>query len=202
MLGNAGIAGLNLSDLLTGNAPFVEMGDIKMIRLFVILMLVMGSVDAASFRVASDGPVMAYFVGASAAYENRMTANFDGPTADAPFISNRSSFGDSFSYGSHAAGEQVIFVNNVLDTGNWFYSLNEFNDDGFNHIFASQFSLPDGTPAVFIGFEDIYGLGDRDFNDNMAIFTNVTMVPIPEPSTYAMLLVGLGLIGFTMRRAK
>lgn len=179
---------------------FMEKKMFKKLLAVLVLSVVMVGVHAASFRVASDGPVMAYFVGASAAYENRMTANFDGPTADAPFISNRSSFGDSFSYGSHAAGEQVIFVNNVLDTGNWFYSLNEFNDDGFNHIFASQFSLPDGTPAVFIGFEDIYGLGDRDFNDNMAIFTNIALVP--EPSTYAMLLVGLGLIGFTMRRAK
>lgn len=31
---------------------------------------------------------------------------------------------------------------------------------------------------------------------------NINISPIPEPETYAMLLVGLGLVGFTMRRRK
>ncbi|MDP1559216.1 MAG: FxDxF family PEP-CTERM protein [Nitrosomonas sp.] len=31
---------------------------------------------------------------------------------------------------------------------------------------------------------------------------NVSISPIPEPETYAMLLVGLGLVGFTLRRRK
>lgn len=35
-----------------------------------------------------------------------------------------------------------------------------------------------------------------DFNDSMAMFSNVVMVPVPEPSSIAMLLAGLGLLGF------
>jgi hypothetical protein len=31
---------------------------------------------------------------------------------------------------------------------------------------------------------------------------NISIAPIPEPETYAMLLVGLGLVGFTLRRRK
>lgn len=202
---NAGIAGLNLSDLLTGNAPLVEMGDIKMIRLFVVLMLVMGSANAASFRVANDGPVMGYFVGATAGYESTMFALI-GPVdhmivADG-FHNHSANLGDSKNLGTFESGDSFLPFLNVHTTGYFYGSTPNSNLDNLNHIFASQFSLPDGTPAVFIGFEDIYGLGDRDFDDNMVIFTNVMMAPVPEPSTYAMLLVGLGLIVFTMRRAK
>jgi len=62
--------------------------------------------------------------------------------------------------------------------------------------------LPNGslsafTPVIFMGFEDLMGGGDMDFNDNMAMFSNVIMVPVPEPSAIAMLLAGLGLLGFT-----
>lgn len=176
-----------------------------MIRLFVIFMLVMGSVNAASFRVASDGPVNAFYAGSSAGYESNFFALIgDGSPLPAfsGFSNKSANIGDFKNLGSFHEDDYFVPVLHVITTGHFYNSFAESNPDNLNHIFASQFSLPDGTPAVFIGFEDIYGLGDRDFNDNMAIFTNVTMVPIPEPSTYAMLLVGLGLIGFTMRRAK
>ncbi|OIR03162.1 PEP-CTERM motif protein [mine drainage metagenome] len=50
------------------------------------------------------------------------------------------------------------------------------------------------------------GSGDRDFND-MVIGVNINcppvpVSPVPEPKTYAMLLAGLGLVGFTALRRK
>jgi hypothetical protein len=45
-----------------------------------------------------------------------------------------------------------------------------------------------------------------DYNDEAFVFTNVSVSlseqvsPVPEPETYAMLLVGLGLMAFTIRR--
>lgn len=202
MRGNAGIADWNLNDLLTGNAPLVEMGDIKMIRLFVVLMLVMGSVNAASFRVASDGPVNAFYAGSSAGYESNFFAligPIDHMTVADGFSNKSANIGDFKHLGSFESGDSFLPFLNVRTTGYFYGSNPASNLDGLNHIFASQFTLPDGTSAVFIGFEDIYGLGDRDFNDNMVIFTNMALVP--EPSTYAMLLVGLGLIVFTRLRA-
>lgn len=62
-LGNAGIAGLNLGDLLTGNVPLVEMGDIKMIRLFVILMLVTGCDDNAYAAIPEPSTYAMLLVG-------------------------------------------------------------------------------------------------------------------------------------------
>ncbi len=177
----------------------------KKLLAVLVLSVVMVGVHAASFRVASDGPVNAFYAGSSAGYESNFFALIgDGSPLPAfsGFSNKSANIGDFKNLGSFHEDDYFVPVLHVITTGHFYNSFAGSNPDGFNHIFASQFSLPDGTPAVFIGFEDIYGLGDRDFNDNMAIFTNVTMVPIPEPSTYAMLLVGLGLIGFTMRRAK
>ena len=167
--------------------------------LLSILLMSAFNVGAMTFKVVNDGEVGAYFVGANAGYENRMTANFSDPTMDAPFISNRSATGSYFSFGNHLAGSDVVFVNNVIDTGDWFYSITDFNDDSLPHMLYSSFNLFAGTPrsipVLLIGFEDIYGLGDRDFNDNVVLFTNISAA-VPEPSTYIMLLFGLLLIMF------
>lgn len=162
--------------------------------LFVVMVIWTSSfVQAARFTVANDGEVGAYFVGASAAYENKMTANFSDFTLDAPFISNRSPIGEYFSFGQHEAGASVVIVDHVVNTNNWFYSLTDFNDDNLPHIQYSSFTLNDGTPILIVGFEDILGLGDRDFNDNVVMFTNV-MSAVPEPETYLLLLIGLSFL--------
>ena len=43
----------------------------------------------------------------------------------------------------------------------------------------------------------LYQLGDQHTSQNL-----ITLSPVPEPETYAMLLVGLGLIGLTMLQRK
>lgn len=173
--------------------------------LFYIAVAILGitvnvAANAAMFKVVTDGPVIGYFQGSTADYHNEMTANFSDPTIDAPFISNRSVIGDSFDYGIHQAGSQVVFVNHVIDTNDWFYSTLKFNDDGLDHVHAHNLTLPDGTKAVFVGFEDLRNGGDFDFDDHSAIFTNVVMAPVPEPSTYLMLLAGLLLLYLSRNR--
>jgi len=48
-----------------------------------------------------------------------------------------------------------------------------------------------GTPAQFSGV---------DAGTILASVTSVTVTPVPEPETYAMMLAGLGLVGFAARR--
>lgn len=50
-----------------------------------------------------------------------------------------------------------------------------------------------------LGYDDVGAGPDRDFDD-MVIGVNVT--PVPEPEIYAMMAVGLGLMGWVGRRRK
>jgi len=56
-----------------------------------------------------------------------------------------------------------------------------------------------GIPAgTYVGFEDLRGGGDFDYDDETFVFTHVAV--IPEPEAYAMLLIGLSVIGSVIRR--
>ena len=55
-----------------------------------------------------------------------------------------------------------------------------------------------GNFDYILGFNDP-GRRDRDFDD-MVVGMNLT--PIPEPSTYALMLAGLGAVGFLARRRR
>ena len=89
----------------------------------------------------------------------------------------------------------------VRNTGNTFYSgSGAGNPDGIAHANVINNWAPGRT---FVGFEDLFGGGDFDYDDNNFSFTNVaTTQPVPEPETYAMLLAGLGLLGMQARRRK
>lgn len=142
--------------------------------------------EARSLQVASDGEVTAYYVGGSASYDLNMFAYTGGvspmPMYDLPE--------GNLTLGTFSAGDYFGLRTNVADTGDNWWDDKTGNSDGLEHYFLSSFSLPDGTAALFVGVEDLYGGGDMDYNDQMYVFTNV-MVAVPEPSTYAMLIAGL-----------
>lgn len=165
--------------------------------LIFVLMALSFSANALRFEVVDDGLVSGYFQGATADYENLMNAKFSDGSVHNPYMSNRVDVGTQFDHGFHHAGAEVIFAMRVLDTSEWYYSTPRFNDDGINHIHAHNLTLPDGTKAVYVGFEDIFNGGDRDFNDHSAIFTNIQISPVPEPSTYMMLIAGLLLVAYS-----
>lgn len=171
--------------------------------LIIVLMFIATSVDATRFEVASDGQVSGYFVGQSAEFENIIGLKFGSqPLEVTPTINNHTaSIGDYTSFGSRTDGDSVDFYDFVTNTYDLWSSNNQRNYDGFNHFYHSDFTLPDGTPAILVGFEDIKGGGDHDFNDAMVVFTNIHAIPpVPEPSTYAMMLVGLLGLMFTAKR--
>ncbi len=182
--------------------------------LLAVFMLVMSSSFAVRFQVANDGPVTGYFAGATAEYSSFMNAKFDTSTLpgspmdnpfDNPYVSNHVAIGTNYFWGNYDAGTQVIFNMRVMDTSEWFYSQKEFNSDGLEHLYYQAFTDSNGVPSLYVGWEDIKGLGDKDFNDGSIIFQNVMVDPtsipaIPEPETYMMMLLGLGLIGFTLRK--
>jgi hypothetical protein len=118
--------------------------------------------------------------------------------------------------GSVNAGDSLVFVLHNLSLGLDAYSnpsLNvPYDDDGsvgHNHIYSTSYTATSpvfGTVPVgtYVAFEDIpFPLSDFNYDDESFVFTNVSTVSsVPEPETYAMLLAGLGLLGFAGRRRK
>ncbi len=156
---------------------------------------------------------------------------YDLVTLDLGINTVNGSLASSCSSGSCNQGDgsdsQDSFVIHV-SAGNQIDSLfvstsNVFGPDGFTASFAMDES-PDHTPVAWdyylplgstssnivltpIGAGEyslsLYGQGafdDGPYSLNYRIEMNVSAVP--EPETYAMLLAGLGLVGFAVRRRK
>ncbi|SOD18623.1 DUF4114 domain-containing protein [Nitrosomonas ureae] len=168
-----------------------------------------------TFTATTTGYIGAYFQSSSASYTNTLSLLVNGvvtPQSSLGVLNNQTSnVGDYVNLGYVNAGDILTFQMKVLDTGDIWNSNSASNADGVNHIYSTGFSgdtalgIPAGT---YVGFEDIQGGGDFDYNDQAFIFTNISTLaekhisPVPEPETYAMLLIGLGLVAFTVRSRK
>lgn len=149
---------------------------------------------AGSFTVGQAGSVEATFLGHTAAYSNDLFFSVDGVNWSFIFNNHSTPVGQTVSLGNFAAGTELLFSIYVNNTGDTFFSGNGSNNaDGLVHV-ASE-TIGDVT---YVGFEDLYGGGDLDYDDVRYSFKNVTAVP--EPETWAMMVAGLGLAGLASRR--
>ncbi|WP_295629263.1 PEP-CTERM sorting domain-containing protein [uncultured Nitrosomonas sp.] len=170
-----------------------------------------------TFTATTTGYIGAYFQSSSASYTNTLSLLVNGvvtPESSLGVLNNQtSSVGDFVNLGYVNVGDVLTFQLNVLDTGNVWNSNSASNADGMNHVYSTGFSGDEvlGIPAgTYVGFEDLFGGGDLDYNDQAFVFTNINtssllaenISPVPEPETYALLLVGLGLIAFAARSRK
>ncbi len=102
--------------------------------------------------------------------------------------------GDFVDLGRFDAGTQLDFflIANGAAGGTTTYSTqSSMNADGINHVVAFAYGLKD-SPYIILGFEDLYGGGDRDFNDVLFAIdigrVNLTaLTATPEPSTFLVL---------------
>ena len=65
------------------------------------------------------------------------------------------------------------------------------------------FYVPDGATRLFLGYADGYaysGLPGAYYDNAGATKVSFSVSAVPEPETYAMMLAGLGLLGFAARR--
>lgn len=144
--------------------------------------------------VASTGDVVLTFLSKDADYLNDL---FLAGIAT-PILNNQSAVsGAQFNLGTFQAGTQLNFSVFVHNTNNTFYNgAASLNPD--NQIHAAYSSVIGNS--VTIGFEDLFAGGDTDYNDLVFSLNNVYVAAVPEPETYAMLTMGLGLIGWASRR--
>lgn len=163
--------------------------------------------QAYTFTAQNTGDITAYFAGSDAAYTNELTLLVNGVATNILGLNTHASgYGAMINFGSVNAGDVLVFeMVNITpgDTGPW-YSTMALNNDGMQHIYSASYAGDNLIPAgTLVGFEDLAGGGDFDYNDENFVFTNVaTAVNVPEPGSLALLGLGLAGVGFCRRRAR
>jgi hypothetical protein len=121
-------------------------------------------------------------------------------------------FGDTVDLGVFEAGTNIGFWlqgNGFNDpNGHTYYTLDHLNPDGFRHVAMIADPV---NERVVMGFEDLYNLGDQDFND--IVFTlsaspfsalDISTLPTgaPEAGPLATALICASLFGIYARRRR
>lgn len=93
------------------------------------------------------------------------------------FLATNRDDGTVIDLGEFNAGEELIFRLSTPEEYSYFTGPAGRNPDGLAHARVDAFS-----GYAIVGFEDIYGGGDQDYNDCVFRFENV----VPAPGALAM----------------
>ncbi|NHZ90355.1 PEP-CTERM sorting domain-containing protein [Massilia sp. CCM 8733] len=117
-------------------------------------------------------------------------------------------FIDNYSFTLAQAGEFAAGIFSVTGSAKTGLDITEFNlIDSTGSLFGGtllstgatdQWSL--STSSLNAGTYTLQVKGSILGNTVGRYSTNIALAPVPEPETYAMMLAGLGLLGFTARR--
>jgi hypothetical protein len=88
---------------------------------------------------------------------------------------------DPVTIGPYPAGAELVFEIRVPGQGTFQIGPGSRNPDGLAHAVVT----PDGTNSFIVGFEDLLGGGDRDYDDNMFRFTG-SLAPVVPPDCSAL----------------
>jgi PEP-CTERM motif len=161
------------------------------------------AVPSYNFTASSTGNITAYFYTSDAGDTEEVSMLVNGVATGIFGLNNHTSaVGEAFNLGPVAAGDEIEFFIADLSTGVDWYSNAADNSDGANHAYATAYTggvsaIPVGT---YLGFEDRGTGGDYDYNDDQFVFTNVASSVVapgtPEPSTWAMMVLGFAGLGY------
>ena len=159
--------------------------------------------------IATGGDVVVTFVSNGAGYTSDLY--LDGPVGDglgSIFNNSTTPISTSLNLGAFLAGTELIFRLEVRNTGEVFYSGDDSrNPDGIAHAIVDS-----GQGQAQVGFEDLFGGGDRDYNDLVFGFSNVSggiasdpsggpvALAVDEPATLTLFGIGLAAVALAARR--
>lgn len=122
--------------------------------------------------LASGGPVTVEFLGSNAGFTSDMYLS----SPDSVFIATGhiTPVGTTVEIGTYGAGVELIFSIYVRDTGFTYYTgPGERNPDGALHGNVTDL----GGGVYVVGFEDLFGGGDQDFDDIQFQVTGIVIAP-------------------------
>jgi hypothetical protein len=141
------------------------------------------------------------YLGKEAGHSNSFTYDYlgDNESLYTATTSRGSSFWVSVSVEGYL---ELKFTDVTVSNTNAFsgYAESNPNNDRFGFLDVSEIDFGDGAGEYdyLILFNDVYP--DADFND-MVVGVKAVQA-IPEPETYALMLAGLGVVGFMARRRR
>lgn len=182
--------------------------------------------DSTKLSLKTQSDVRVYFVGEGAGYANSLGFTTDGagsansPTAKLIFPNASSRVtsynppptilrtaneplmpGDFVDLGRMNGNTMLDFfliANGASGGQTTFSTQGSLNPDGINHVVSFAYAMQN-SPYLILGFEDLLGGGDRDFNDlifavDIGAVNIAALVATPEPATMATMaaFVGLG----------
>lgn len=154
------------------------------------------SISGNNIVLTEDSTVLVTFEGYSAAYTSDLALALPVNGLGVLFTNQTASVGSTVLLGNFAAGTELVFSLFVRnDNVTYFTGLATANPDGVVH--AKIALTLDGNKAN-VGFEDLRGGGDKDFND---FLFSVTAQPVPDSAaTVGLLALGLAALAVARRR--
>lgn len=156
-----------------------------------------------TFTASSNGSLVTYFYGSGASFSESLGLLVNGLDRGTALDNHSTAFGAMYNFGNVNIGDTLVFYIDVKTTGHTYYSDILMNDDGVNHVYSTAFDGNGKVPAgTYVGFEDLSlyqtGWTDHNYTDEQFVFT---VTAVPEPSTWAMMILGFAGVGFlTYRR--
>jgi hypothetical protein len=160
-----------------------------------------------TFTAQSNGPLIAYFGGSGASFEEVVGLLVNGVDTGVRGLNDHTSaVGDSVDLGTVTAGDTLTFLDEIITTGDTWYSDPALNADGGNHVYSTTVTAGQvytGSPAgTYVAFEDeAFPGSDYNYFDDTFIFANTNITPsTPEASTWAMMIAGFAGLGLAAHR--